>query len=110
MDLIQITSNEQNRLLLQKQIAKDFLAVQCEFQEDFLTTIYSVESILSFIQEKLIETFERGERISLQLLYTIDIPEKDFLKVIGTENFQNKLSQMILEREAKKIYFRLKYS
>ena len=51
-----------------------------------------------------------GETNLLQLLYTIDIPEKDFLKLVQSPNFLPTIASMVLKREAMKVYYREKYS
>jgi len=46
----------------------------------------------------------------MQLLYTIDVPEKDFLHLITSSDFIENISKMILKREAMKVFYRMKYS
>lgn len=108
--LLHIFKDEKALILLQKQLAKDFAFSQIEFPTDFEEHVYELEKLFKLIEEKLVQILEKGERQTLQLLYTIDIPEKKFLSLLGTENIARSLTQLILEREAQKIYFRLKYS
>lgn len=108
--LLPIFSDEKALILLQKQLVKDFSFSQIDFPSDFEENTYELESLFKIVQEKLVFILEKGERQTLQLLYTIDIPEKKFLSILGTENIALSLTQLILEREAQKIYFRLKYS
>jgi hypothetical protein len=53
---------------------------------------------------------QEGETRLLQLLYTIDFPEKEFLSLTTQADFLAQLSQRILFREAYKVYLRKKFS
>jgi hypothetical protein len=53
---------------------------------------------------------QEGETRLLQLLYTIDLPEKEFLSLTTQADFLALLSQRILFREAYKVYLRKKFS
>lgn len=97
-------------LLLQKQIFKDFESYSTHFPEDFLEKSYSFDEIIFFIKENLTSVLEKNEAKTLQLFYKIDIPEKQFLNLVSSENAIQNLSDAILYREAQKIYFRIKYS
>jgi hypothetical protein len=100
----------QHILLLQKQVFKDFESISNHFPEDFLENCYSFDQIIFLVEENLASVLEKNETKTLQLFYTIDIPEKQFLRLISSENAIQKLSEAILFREAQKVYFRIKYS
>jgi hypothetical protein len=97
-------------LKTQEQIAKDFGKFNLFFPEEFLTTALSKETIESFVSERIADLMLEGETRLLQLLYTIDLPEKEFLSLTTQPNFLAQLSQRVLYREAYKIYLRKKYS
>jgi hypothetical protein len=58
----------------------------------------------------LTEVMKEGETRLLQLLYTIDISEKQFLEITTEHNFIQLLAEKILFREAYKVFLRAKYS
>jgi hypothetical protein len=51
-----------------------------------------------------------GETRLLQLLYTIDLTEKEFLSITMDRDFLKLLSEKILFREAYKVFLRDKFS
>ena len=93
-------------LKTQKQIVKDFYSSSLYFDEKFQEIELSKNEILEHIQCKLEEIIQIGETQLLQLLYQIDIPQSTFLEHIGEGNFIEKLSDLILRREAYKVYLR----
>lgn len=97
-------------LKTQQQIAKDFAKFNLEFPEDFTVKALEREVTESMIQEQLSDIMRFGETRLLQLLYTIDISEKQFLNLAVKGDFIRELAQMILFREAYKVYLRLKFS
>ncbi len=97
-------------LKTQQQIAKDFSTFNLLFPKDFQNLVYSKESIESLIGEQLAEIMKEGETRLLQLLYTIDISEKQFLEITSETNFIQLLAEKILFREAYKVFLRAKYS
>jgi len=44
------------------------------------------------------------------VLYRVDIAESDYMKKLGESNYYGKLAEAILDRELKKVLFRLHYS
>lgn len=97
-------------LKTQQQIEKDFAKYGIDFPQTFVNTPLSKIEIESILQEKVTSIMKFGETNLLQLLYTIDIPEKDFLNLIQSPDFLPMIASMILKREAMKVYFREKYS
>ncbi len=96
-------------LKTQRQIAKDFGISGISFREDFEAISQDYDRIIDQIGEKLSELMTLGESQTLQLLYQIDIPQSDFLALTTDPNFIDKMSALILRREAYKIYLRSIY-
>jgi len=109
-DLQSHFDNEDFVLKTQKQITKDFAKFNLIFPENFETVAYSKENIEILISEQVAELMKEGETRLLQLLYTIDIPEKQFLSITTESNFIQLLAEKILFREAYKIFLRTKFS
>jgi len=107
--LISYFSNEDFVLKTQHQIHKDFAKFNLEFPEKFVFEVWTKEQIEEAIQERLKEIIKFGETRLLQLLYTIDIPENQFLNLVTAPDFLVSISQAILKREAMKVYFRSKF-
>lgn len=105
-----VLSSEANRLKLQRQIEKDFAQLGGAFPVDFCERLYERIDLLDLIEANLVRILEQSERNTLQLMYLIDLPEAKFLALTQDPDFLKKITQLILDREIQKIYFRLKYS
>jgi hypothetical protein len=104
---------EANALSLYKklilQLNKDFLLanVDLDFHEDVLPSSLKLllhETVYKLIQEKFTEY--------LNLLYIIDVPEKDVKALNGEDvlKLSEDVSFLILKREWQKVWFKNKYS
>lgn len=93
----------------QRQIAKDFELSGCEFDNKFKTTALEYHQLLLTVEDKLLEIMRLGETQLLQLLYQIDIPQQNFLQIVQEEDLSSQLAEMIVRREAYKIYLRSKF-
>lgn len=102
---------EQNDFALktQQQIEKDFYASGAEFEAGFTSTAWSYDEIFAAVQQQLTNIMSRGETQFLQLLYQIDIPQNQFLESIGKSDFSNQITELIIRREAFKVYLRSKF-
>ncbi len=97
-------------LKTQLQLVKDFGAFHLFFDERFSEEPLAKQTILSAINEKLSEIIQEGETRLMQLLYTVDLPEREFLNLTTQPDFLNQLSEKILLREAYKVYLRMYFS
>jgi hypothetical protein len=102
--------NEAFVLKTQQQIVKDFAKFNLFFPENFETVVYTKEQIEVLIAEQVAELMKEGETRLLQLLYTIDLSEKEFLAITTDPDFLILLAQKILMREAYKVFLRSKFS
>ena len=96
-------------LKTQRQIAKDFGTSGIDFNESFEKEELSLENLLEIVGVKLDELMQLGETSTLQLLYKIDIPQQDFLALTNDPHFITKMSDLVVKREAYKVYLRSKY-
>ena len=102
--------NEEFILKTQQQIAKDFAKFNLFFEESFERESHSKEEIEHLIAPLIVDLMKQGETRLLQLLYTIDVAEKDFLHLTTQPNFVQELAHKVLYREAYKVYLRMKFS
>lgn len=104
---------ESNKLKLYKklifQLNKDFLLANIDlgFHEEILPTSLKIllhETIYKLIQEKFTEY--------LNLLYIIDVPEKQVKALNGDDTLKlaEEVSFLILKREWQKVWFKNEYS
>lgn len=93
-------SNTEFVLKTQQQIAKDFGSCGVDFSKDFLVSNYTTNEILEEIQLALKKVHSIEE-----LLYRIDVPEELFMH---SQDFET-LSEIILRREAYKIWLRSQF-
>lgn len=103
-------SNETFVLNTQKQLAKDFNQNGFSFSQEFSEIALTREEIEQAVAEQLMEIMRLGETKLLQLLYTIDLPEKEFFSILGKSNFLQELAAKIVFKEAYKVYLRKKFS
>jgi hypothetical protein len=96
-------------LKTQRQLVKDFGTVGQSFDPQFSEQSLTASEILVEVQSRLIALMELGEQILLRFLYQVDIPEQDFLKLIGNAKIATELSELILQREAYKVYLRSQF-
>ena len=106
--LIQFESTE-FILKTQIQVSKDFNQFSVDFPSSFISTSWQLEDILLIIEEKIAELLQLGEQTLLNYLYQVDIPEKQFVLLLNDNLFLPKMSEIILKREAYKVYLRSKY-
>lgn len=99
-------SDESFILKFQQQIAKDFNSNGLSMSQLFEEVPLTVDVIFDAIQTKVMEAVQQGETQLLQLLYSIDIPQQQFLDSINEPDFIFRLSETILRREAYKVFAR----
>lgn len=91
------------------QIQKDFGSSGVSFPTRFMEIDLPFDEMVIEIQVQLVEIMKHGETQLLQLLYQIDIPQQHFLEFIGNADFTGELAQLIIRREAYKVYLRSKF-
>lgn len=96
-------------LKTQRQIVKDFYSSGIRFGAEFEIEALSYLEIIDKVGEQLSELMTSGEQPTLQLLYQIDIPQSDFLALTTDPEFISKMSELIIKREAYKVYLRARY-
>lgn len=108
-DLIEEASRLDLYNKLIKQLNKDFLFanIDLDFDEEILPTSLKLmlhETVYKLIQEKF--------AAYLNLLYIIDVPEKQVKELNGNDTVQlaEDVAFLILKREWQKVWFKNKYS
>jgi hypothetical protein len=96
-------------LKTQQQIAKDFASSGFEFSPAFSESELNYIEIVDLISFQLEDILKLGEAKLLQLLYQIDVPQTTFLELIKEDDFVIKLSEIIIQREAYKVYLRSQF-
>jgi hypothetical protein len=107
--LIECFNDELFVLKTQQQIEKDFAKFNLNFPEEFISTPFSKVQIEGLIMERVSDLMRGGESRLLQLLYTIDVSEKEFLKSTTQPEFLTQLAENILRREAYKVFLRMHF-
>ena len=108
--LIQEFSNEKFVQDTVIQICKDFSRCGWDLDSVLLNSNLVKTEIEELLAEKLVEIMKLGETQLLQLIYIIDIPEKEFLSIISESNFPQLLAEKIVLKEAYKVYLRSRFS
>ena len=97
-------------LKTQRQIVKDFGTQGVDFPLEFQHSVVSVDQLLHAISQQT-KTLESSNPTALsQLLYQIDVPESILADLTQTDDFHLQLSEVILRREAYKVFLRQKFS
>lgn len=93
-------------LKTQIQIAKDFHSVGISFGEAFEEKELNYHKLLYEVQSKLEQISSMGEAKLVQLMYQIDIPEEQFFHLIPSRDYSSEMSDLIIRREAFKVFLR----
>lgn len=96
-------------LATQGQIAKDFGMSGIDFDPTFASDPLDYDALQEILEDRISRIMQLGERQLLQLLYQIDVPQQDFLALTTEANFLPQLSNLIIRREAYKVYLRRKF-
>lgn len=111
---LELTSNNAFRLKTQQQLAKDFAVHGYEFDDMFIQETISLEELYTLVSEAIVYFLEKKSSSWQALLYTIDFSESEYIKTVAKQDSASyklrKLTEGIIQREAKKVYFREKYS
>jgi hypothetical protein len=97
----QALSNQAFRAETLVQLQKDFQRCGLEFiSNELLELLPSIEECIKPVSTRQLQ----------QLIYLIDVPESIFLSLSRKDSFHQELSEVILMREALKVYLRHKFS
>ena len=113
MNLIEVNSSIQNNLFLQEtaqQLEKDFLMIGINFDID--TPVSDYKYLFSFTYHLVNALNEQNPKKVLNLLYRIDLSEEKVKEeMLKTElSFTEMLSEMIVNREIKKVLIKNYFS
>ncbi len=108
MDLVASLSNQAFVLKTQQQISKDFNQHGFEFETEFETTCYEIGKLRKRVQEMLTNIMEKYPNKWMPLMYTLDIPEKQYIRFFSglTSDWVVDFAFLIIKREAQKVFFR----
>ena len=107
--LIEYFDNEAFVLKTQQQISKDFAKFNINSLK-FKEERPSIDDLVDEMKGLLMDFFKTQSSQLPQLMYAIDIPEKAFNQLTSSLNFFEDLAEMILHREALKVFLRMKFS
>ncbi|SDX70419.1 hypothetical protein SAMN05444411_10885 [Lutibacter oricola] len=94
-------------LKLIAQLNKDFYLANIDFS---FSEENNVEPFIVKLQEKISNLFYNNYDSYLNLIYRIDVSEKEMLRVNGnSETFITQITLLILKREAQKVWFKSKF-
>lgn len=95
-------------LKTQQQIAKDFGQHGFEFSPSFSTDVFEIDFLKVTVQEMLKEIIETSPSKWLPLMYTIDISEQKYVQFFSstTPEWLNEFTDILIKREAQKVFFR----
>lgn len=96
-------------LKTQQQIHKDFAMQGLDISETLLEEELSYSEIHTEVADALEKVLRMGEQTLLQLNYQIDIPQQQFLDAITHDGAITELADLIIRREACKVYLRTKF-
>ena len=108
MDFVASLSNQDFVLKTQKQISKDFNQHGFEFEPDFESNSYEIGKLRTLVQEMLLNVIEKQPKKWMPLMYTLDIPEKQYVRFFSgvTSDWIIDFAFLVIKREAQKVFFR----
>lgn len=92
-----------------EQINKDFAKFNIKAL-DYDESQPQIDQLVDEMRMLLMDFFKHQSAQLPQLMYAIDIPEKAFNQLTSSLNFFGDLAEMILHREALKVFLRKKFS
>ena len=97
-------------LKTQQQIAKDFSTSGVDFPSNFRLIPMKVDLLIGEISIRLKELQTSNPSGFSQLLYQIDLPESILADLSHSDDFYSGLAEIVLKREAYKVFLRSKFS
>jgi len=97
-------------LKTQHQLIKDFGTAGMDFPSDFPTNPYPLERLMTEISARLKDLDSTNASGFSQLLYQIDVPETLLSDLANSDNFYASLAEVVLRREAYKVYLKQQFS
>ena len=97
-------------LKTQRQLIKDFGLTGIDFPADFQSIPQDFDRLIFEISARLKELQSMNPTAFDQLLYRIDIPETILPDLARSDDFHSSLAEVVLKREAYKVFLRSKYS
>lgn len=97
-------------LKTQCQIVKDFGTAGIDFPSDFQSIPWAVDQLIGEISIRLKELQSSSSTSFSQLLYRIDVPESILPDLSQSNDFYLSLAEVVIKREAYKVFLRSKFS
>jgi len=97
-------------LKTQRQIVKDFGTAGVDFPSDFQSIPIEIDTLIREISIRLKELQSSSSTLFSQLLYQIDLPESILPDLVHSDDFHSNLAEIVLKREAYKVFLRKKFS
>lgn len=97
-------------LKTQRQIVKDFGTAGIDFSSGFESIPMEVNQLIGEISIHLKELQSSNPTLFTQLLYQIDLPESILPDLARSDDFFGSLAEVVLRREAYKVFLRNKFS
>lgn len=97
-------------LSTQRQLIKDFGTVGIDFPETFASTPWKLNEVIELLASELSSLETNRTSVLPQLLYQIDVPERLVAELSADPERHAQLAQIILKREAYKVFLRSKFS
>lgn len=106
--LVQVALSDSLFEKLVKQVEKDFILANIPLK---ITKTIDGISFIALIREKVYYLMMEHFAEYLNLMYIIDIPEKEFehIKITDTVDVADQVTLLILKREYKKVWYRNRY-
>ncbi len=99
--------NLNNQLKKEDFVKKTILQIEKDFDRCNIKINLPVIPNLEILENAILLSIQSLSREKIQqLIYLIDIPEKEYSKLVKTEFFYRALSEKILRREALKVFLR----
>ena len=97
-------------LKTQQQIAKDFSTAGIDFPKEFLSIPIKIDLLTDEVSIRLKGLETSNSSAFSQLLYQIDIPESILPDLSQSDNYHLSLAEVVVKREAYKVFLRSKFS
>ncbi len=104
------TSHEELSVKFLQQLSKDFNDIGCGSFFQKLTVPLQYEELIYEINEALSVIKKQGNYLHQQLLYRVDISEKQIAQISLLDNKQDALAELIIKRILQKVILKIQFS
>ncbi len=96
-------------LKTQRQLSKDLQMTGFEVRPSLSNRVLPYEELHSLMKELIFKAIQKSDESLFQLMYQVDLPEDFFVGLLDDSEFADALSDILIRREAYKVFLRSRF-